>query len=261
MLELKKAVSLESLRLPFRASLAAAAEIGAPAVELNARTMLRPQELSRTGIRQILKWLNDYRLKVAVISFPTRRSLGDLNGLDRRIEALRGAMSLAAELGCQQVSNPIGRIPDDLDSQGILLGTLSDLARHSLKVGAWLSVRTGSSSGKDLGLLLEQLPNEAIGVDFDPAELMLHGHSPGESLEPLAARVTNVRARDAVRDLARGAGQEVQLGRGSIDFPQIFGKLEEHNFRGFVTVERQVPAINPRLECQQALEYLDNLFA
>ncbi|MFO0264304.1 MAG: TIM barrel protein, partial [Planctomycetota bacterium] len=99
MLELKKAVSLESLRLPFRAALEAAAGIGAQAVEINARTMLRPQELSRTGVRQIRKWLDDFRLKVAAISYPTRRSLGDPNDLDRRLDGIRAAMGMANDLG------------------------------------------------------------------------------------------------------------------------------------------------------------------
>lgn len=261
MLELRKAVSLESLRLPFRAALEAAAGIGAGAVEINARTMLRPQELSRTGVRQIRKWLEDFRLKVAAISYPTRRSLGDPNDLDRRLDGVRAAMDLAHDLGCRVVSNQMGRIPEEDERRGTLVAALSDLAAHSLRAGAWLAVRTGADSGERLEELLKQLPHEAVGVDFDPAELILYGHSPTEAMRALAARVTHFRARDGVRDLALGRGVEVQLGRGSVDFPQLLALLEEQGYQGYLTVERRETSGNALAECGQALEFLDNLFA
>ena len=31
------------------------------------------------------------------------------------------------------------------------------------------------------------------------------------------------------------------LGRGSVDFPALFGALEEHGYRGYVTIERTSP--------------------
>lgn len=261
MLELKKAVSLESLRLPFRAALEAAAGIGAQAVEINARTMLRPQELSRTGVRQIRKWLDDFRLKVAAISYPTRRSLGDPNDLDRRLDGIRAAMAMANDLGCRVVSNQMGRIPDEDDQRGTLVAALSDLSSHSLKIGAWLAVRTGPDAGPRLEELLKQLPHEAVGVDFDPAELILYGHSPTEAMQALAARVTHFRARDGVRDLSLGRGVEVQLGRGTVDFPHLLALLEEQGYQGFLTVERRETSGNALGECAQALEFLGNLFA
>lgn len=261
MLELKRGISLESLRLPFRPALEAAAQLGAQAVEINARTMLRPQDLSRTGVRQVRKWLDDFRLKVAAVSYPTRRSLGDPNDLERRLDGVRAAMAMAHELGCPVVSNQLGRIPEDEDLRGTLVAALSDLAAYSLKAGAWLAIRTGADDGTRLEELLKQLPHEAVGVDFDPAELLLHGHSPVETMRAVAARVSHFRARDGVRDLALGRGVEVQLGRGSVDFPQLLALLEEQAYQGYLTVERRESSGNALLECGQALEYLGNLFS
>ncbi len=47
-----------------------------------------------------------------------------------------------------------------------------------------------------------------------------------------------VHAKDAVRDLARGRGVEVPLGRGMAEFPQIIASLEEHRYRGWYVIER-----------------------
>jgi sugar phosphate isomerase/epimerase len=108
--------------------------------------------------------------------------------------------------------------------------------------------------------LLKQLPHAAVGVDFDPAELLLYGHSPVDTMRAIASRVSHFRARDGVRDLALGRGVEVQLGRGSVDFPQLLGMLEEQAYAGYLTVERRESSGNALVECGQALEYLSNLF-
>jgi len=72
--------------------------------------------------------------------------------------------------------------------------------------------------------------------------------------------VMHFRARDAVHDLSQGRGLEVQLGRGSVDLPALLGILEEQNYTGYFTIERdeQVDVI---VQCQQAIQYLDNMFS
>ena len=59
---------------------------------------------------------------------------------------------------------------------------------------------------------------------------------------------------------ARGilARLEVALGRGSADFPWIFGALSEFGYKGYFTVERQ-RAENPLEEISLAVQYLRNL--
>jgi sugar phosphate isomerase/epimerase len=48
-----------------------------------------------------------------------------------------------------------------------------------------------------------------------------------------------VHAVDAVRDFSSGRNLEVELGRGSVDFPALLGQLEEFEYRGWATIERQ----------------------
>ena len=49
----KIGIQLASLRLPLRKGLAAAARLGASAVEIDARGEIRPQELSGTALREL----------------------------------------------------------------------------------------------------------------------------------------------------------------------------------------------------------------
>ena len=75
----------------------------------------------------------------------------------------------------------------------------------------------------------------------------------------LCEHVMGFRAKDAVMDLSMGRGIEVQMGRGSIDWASLLGALEEKNYSGFLTIERNTDD-NPVQQCAQAMEYLTNLF-
>ncbi|MEZ6093607.1 MAG: sugar phosphate isomerase/epimerase [Pirellulaceae bacterium] len=261
MLQLRKSISLESLQLPFKNALERAASIGAEGIELNARTTLKPQDLSRTGVRQIRKWLGDYNLVVSCISYPTRRGLHDENQLERRLEGIKSAMKMAGELGCSVVSNNlVSRSLSEGDPEwSTLLTTVQDLANFSFKAGVWLAARTGKLNSEPLQQLLCSLPNGSIQIDFDPAELLIYQQSPVETMKNAASHVSHFRARDAVRDLSGGPTLPVQIGRGTVDFHELFGLLEEHHYRGFVTVE-QSSRERYTSECEQAFSYLDELF-
>lgn len=260
MLEIKVAVRLASLRLPFKKSLLAAAELGAGAVEIDALNELKPREMSQTGIRQIRKQLEDLQLKVSAVSFETRGSYHDLNGLDRRVEATRDALKFAYELGTNVVVNQIGRIPEDVESPDfqMLLQTITDLGVTGQRVGAMLAARTGTESGETMRRLIDELPDGSLVVDFDPGNLIINGYSASDAIKFLARDVMHVHARDGVQDLAKGRGLEVQLGRGSADFPYLLGVLEEQRYRGWLTVQRD-EADNPLQESAQAVEYLKNI--
>jgi sugar phosphate isomerase/epimerase len=261
MLQLKKGLRLDCLRQPFKQALVTAARIGAEGVEINGRTDARPREMSRTAIRHLAKILSDLNLKVSAIHFPTRRGYDDISDLERRIEATKAAMSLAYELGCNVVVNRIGRVPEDPlgDRWQTMVQALTDLGNHGQKAGAWLAAQTGDDDGQALKGLIDALPPMSLGVDFDPAGLMINGFSASEAIRQLSAHVMSFRARDAVRDLSQGRGVEVQLGRGSIVWADLLGALEEQNYCGYITVDRQTDS-NPVSACGQALEYLTNLF-
>ena len=73
-----------------------------------------------------------------------------------------------------------------------------------------------------------------------------------------ASRILNVTVRDAVRDLTRGRGIDVPLGRGSVDIPQILGVLEEQHYRGWFVADR-INSDDPVSELEQAVKFLKAL--
>ncbi|MEE2642990.1 MAG: sugar phosphate isomerase/epimerase family protein [Planctomycetota bacterium] len=260
MLQIKIGIQLNSLRQSFKRSLETAARLGAQAIEIDARHQLKPANLSRTAIRHLRKTLEDLNLTVSAVTFQTRRGYADPDGIERRVEATKSALKMAYDLGTNVVVNQIGRIPDEeqQDQRNLMLATLSDIGHTGQHVGAFLAARTGTEGGQVLRNLIEQLPAGSLAVDFDPGNLIINGFSAGEAVRELGAHVIHVHARDGVQDLAQGRGLEVPLGRGSADFPHLLGVLEEHQYRGFMTIQRE-HAADPLLETGQAVEFLRNI--
>ena len=246
--------------MPLRQALQKAGELGAEGVVIDLRNELRPEELSQTGIRHLKKILSDHNLKIAAVSFPTRHGYHVQENLDRRVSATKQAMSTAYHLGTKVLVNHIGGVDDDLtaESNTRLKEVLLDLGRHGDTCGVTFAAQTGNVDGPVLRRFLDELPEGTVGIDFDPGALIINGFSAEESYHALAPYIVHVRGKDGARDLARGRGVEVPLGRGTVDFRLLVASLEEARYKGFITVEREHPE-NPVQEVSDGLEYLRNI--
>ncbi|MGD9720859.1 MAG: sugar phosphate isomerase/epimerase family protein [Pirellulales bacterium] len=257
---LKIAIQLSGLRLPFRKAVAVAARLGASAVEIDARGELRPDQLGQTALREVRRLLEEHGLRVSAVGFRTRRGYDDSNELDRRVTATKAALRLAADLRAAVVVNQVGRVPEEAGGPGWnqLVETLSDLGRYGHHVGATFAAHTGGCSGPVLRRLIDALGPLAIGADLDPGNLIINGFSPLGAVESLGQHILHVHARDGARDLARGRGLEVPLGRGTADFPALLGALENFGYRGYFTIAREETS-DAEQEFGQAVEYLNEI--
>jgi sugar phosphate isomerase/epimerase len=99
-------------------------------------------------------------------------------------------------------------------------------------------VETGAESGATLRQFLDHLDTGGLGVNYDPANLLMNGFDPLAELTALAGRIVHAHAKDARGGASRSA-QEVPLGHGNIDWLQVAGTLSAQEFRGYLTVERE----------------------
>lgn len=260
MLEQNIGIQLASLRQPFKKALHTAARLGARGVEINARDQIFQEDLSQTALRQLRKMLDDLDLRVSAVAFQTRRGYDVAEQLERRVAATMRAQRLAYQLGAPVVVNQVGAVPGDCSGPAwdLLVESLAELGQHGQHVGALLAAETGTESATDLRRLIQAVPGQSVMVDLNPAKLIINGFSPREAAEQLGPWVAHVHASDAVRDLARGRGMEVPLGQGAAELPELLGLLENHAYRGFLTIERQA-GDHPLQDIHRAVEYLRNL--
>ena len=262
---LRIGVQLASLGLPLKQALFAAAQLGVRGIALDARTEVRPGDLSQTAARHLRKTLQELNLRVCAVSFPTRRGYDVADDLERRVAATKAAMKMAYELGADVVINHVGRVPtapgDDEPASAAwqtMVEALSDVGRFGLHVGARLAAEVATDSGEDIARLIAALPPGSLGASLNPGRMVINGLSPLEAIAALKSDIAHVQATDGVRDSARGRGGEVALGRGLVDYPTLLGALEEHNYRGYFTLERH-GAADPVAALRQSVEYLQSM--
>jgi sugar phosphate isomerase/epimerase len=154
-------------------------------------------------------------------------------------------MDFAYSLGSSVVINAIGYVPEDAEHPAYvqLLASLTELARHGERVGAILACETGTEPVSRLTNLIGSITTGSIGIHFNPASLILADHYDNDAIRLCAPLVRSVSIRDAVRDLAQRRGVEVEIGRGSAEFPEILGVLEEQGYRGWFIVDRPPSSI------------------
>src|SRR6185437_954455 len=93
--------------------------------------------------------------------------------------------------------------------------------------------------GSTLAAFLDRFDTGSLGVNLDPANLLLHGFDPYESIQALGRRIVHAHAKDARQDSASRSAEEVPLGHGDIDWMKFLGVLEEVEYRGWLTIERE----------------------
>lgn len=243
-----------------RQALTTAAKLGAAGVEFDARTELRPSEISQTGLRELHKLLDDRNLLVSAIAYPTRRGYDVADDLERRVLGTREALRFAANFRCEAVIIRVGRVPPESDMPAFnrQVEALTALSVFGERIGVRLAIQTADASPPELLRLIQALPPESTGIDLHPTGLIVAGNSPQEAVEVLGPHVLHVHACDAVRDLTTRSAVEVELGRGAADFPDLLGRLTEFDFRGWVTIERR-DSVHPISEIENAVEFLRSL--
>jgi len=258
---MKIGVRLESLGLPLKRAVNEAARLGVAGVQVDAAGDLAPDRLGQTGRREFRTLLRSLNLELTALGCPLRRGLDVAENLQPRIEHVRQVMALSYDLGARLALVEMPAIPDEpketetpaLSAGGLLLGSaparmhpatalreaLADLGAHGDRVGATLALECGRDSAEKLAAYLARFNTGALGVNYDPANMLLNGFDPIQSLPPLRDRLVHVHARDARLSGASRAGQEVPLGAGDIDWLTFVAVLESLDYRSWLVLKRE----------------------
>lgn len=104
-----------------------------------------------------------------------------------------------------------------------------------------LALETGQETAAVLVEFLENLARPNVGVNFDPANMILYDKgNPLDALRTLGPWIRQVHIKDANRTKTPGTwGEEVMAGTGEVDWPAFFATLDQTGFQGDLCVERE----------------------
>jgi sugar phosphate isomerase/epimerase len=180
-----------------------------------------------------------------------------------RAEALKRGSDFAKLLGVDQVATHAGFIPENPNDPAYhgVTAVLRDVLAHCRKNGQKLLFETGQETPVTLRRLMEDLGNQDVGVNFDPANLLMYGKAnPVDALDILGTYILDVHAKDGEYPLdGRNLGEEKPLGKGRVDFPRFIARLKELGYNGPVTIEREISGGQQRKDILDAIQLLKGL--
>ena len=162
---------------------------------------------------------------------------------DENWENVQATAALAHQLGLKLVTFHAGFLPHEESDPEFekLQHRIRLVADVFAAKGIDLAFETGQEEADTLKLFLEKLGRVNVGVNFDPANMILYDKgNPIAALRTLASWVKQCHIKDANRTQTPGTwGEEVPSGTGQVDWKQFFAVLREIGFTGHCCIERE----------------------
>lgn len=152
------------------------------------------------------------------------------------------AIGLTGQMGVPQLSTHVGFIDvQDKYAYAVFKERLLELADAAAVSGILLLLETGQETADELKQVLEALNHPSLGVNFDPANMILYGKGdPLCGLESLAPWIRHVHLKDAIASEVVGEwGIEVPWGDGAVHVQAFLEKLDSIAYSGKVAIERE----------------------
>ena len=159
------------------------------------------------------------------------------------------AGKLTAELGQKYMTFHLGFVPpSNHDRYQTLLTRLCEVAEPVNQQGVEILLETGQEEATVLLQFLNDLGCRNVGINFDPANMILYGAGdPIQAIRTLTRHIKHVHVKDGVPSDKPGVnwGQEVPFGKGVVDPVAFLTALKEVGYTGALAFERE--AGNDRL--------------
>ena len=180
-----------------------------------------------------------------------------------RIDALKQTSDFAKLLGITHVQTHCGFIPENpkepLYEETVL--AIREVAEHCAGNGQSFLMETGQETPTTMLRAIKDVDRPNLGVGLDTANLILYGKAnPVDAVDIIGSHVKSVHAKDGRWPTNPDKlGEEVLIGKGLVDFKQVFTKLHKLGYTGAVTIERETSGPQQIEDVRQEKVYLERI--
>ena len=180
-----------------------------------------------------------------------------------RIAQIKKASDFAKQCSIPAVQTHCGFIPENPNEEVYreTVTAMRDVAAYCKRNGQNFRYETGQETPITLVRAIQDVGMDNQGVNFDLANLILYGKAnPVDAIELLGPYVQGIHAKDGLWPTnPKDLGEEVAIGRGKVDFQRIIARLKQLNYRGAVTIEREISGAQQMEDVRAAKTYLEKL--
>lgn len=261
----KIGVVVDSFRLPTRESVLAAKAVGAEGIQIyGGLGTFTPENLDAAARQEFRKFLDEQGLVLSALCGDIGNFMNPAQN-PARIARSKTIVDLAVDLGTTIVTTHIGSVPDDVSSPvyKMLQDVCRDLGGYAASKGVSFAIETGPETAQSLRAFLDSLGVPGIGVNLDPANLvMVCRDDPVAAVDTLAPYIVHTHAKDgrnirpcdpekvyaafvdgSYPDLEKALGGapfvELPLGEGDVPWDRYLAALAGIGYNGFLTIERE----------------------
>jgi sugar phosphate isomerase/epimerase len=150
---------------------------------------------------------------------------------------------IAQRLGIDLVTFHAGFLPHDRNDplRTKMIERLRAIADHFAAHGVRVAFETGQESAGTLLDVLHELERPTVGVNFDPANMILYRMGdPIDALRRLAPCVFQIHIKDAIATTIPDTwGHEVPMGTGAVDWRAFFDVVRQKRLACDLMIERE----------------------
>jgi len=180
-----------------------------------------------------------------------------------RIAQIKKASDFAKECAVPAVQTHCGFIPENPNEELYkeTVAAMRDVAGYCRKNGQNFRYETGQETPITLVRAMQDVGLDNQGVNFDLANLILYGKAnPVDAIEIIGPYVQGIHAKDGLWPTnPKELGEEVEIGKGKVDFPRIIARLKEMKYPGAVTIEREISGPQQMEDVRREKAYLERL--
>jgi sugar phosphate isomerase/epimerase len=162
---------------------------------------------------------------------------------DQNVKNISAAAAIAKKMGLKLVTFHAGFLPPDESHPTFakMCQRLDTVADIFMVQNILLGLETGQETAQELASLLHKLNHPNIGVNFDPANMLMYDKGdPVKALHTLAPWIRQVHIKDAKRTKTPGTwGEEVVVGKGEVDWRGFFTTFKHVVFNVNLVIERE----------------------
>ena len=135
------------------------------------------------------------------------------------------------------------------------------VAEHCQGNGQQFLMETGQETPTTMSRIIHDVALPSLGVGLDTANLILYGKAnPVDAVDILGTHIRSIHAKDGHWPTDPGKlGEEVLIGKGLVDFRQVFTKLHRLGYTGAVTIERETSGPQQIEDVRQEKIYLERI--
>ena len=177
-----------------------------------------------------------------------------------RLEFLKRGSDFARMMGVDSITTHAGFLPENPTDPLYpeVVSALRYIAGHCRRNGQHFRFETGQETPVTLLRVIQDVGTENLGINLDTANLILYGKAnPADAVDVFGQYVEDLHIKDGDWPTdGHALGRERPVGEGRVDFEAVLTKLHARDYRGPLTIEREISGDQQIRDIRRCVEVL-----